>query len=178
MSFFQLYLILLEGTITAFAGMASLPILQEILVSERRLLTDAQIAQAVAISQSTPGPNALYVVCIGYFVGGVSGAIAGWLAMITPSAFIIPLVHFAGRNLDHPRIKSTLQSVVIASAGLILAATIPLARGAFTDWLTIVITAASLLVVLMTRLDTIWIVLGAAALSLSASSFEIVARMP
>jgi hypothetical protein len=45
-----------------------------------------------------------------------------------------PLVHFVGRNLDNPRVKTTLQTIVIASAGLLLAAVISLARDALTDW--------------------------------------------
>jgi chromate transport protein ChrA len=56
--------------------------------------------------------------------------------MTTPALLIIPLVHFVGRKLDNPRVKTILQTVVIASAGLLLAAVIPLARDALTDWLT------------------------------------------
>jgi chromate transporter len=48
--------------------------------------------------------------------------------MSTPALLIIPLVHFVGRRMDHPRVKGVLQTVVIASAGLLLAAAIPLAR--------------------------------------------------
>jgi chromate transporter len=130
MNIFLLYLILLKGTITAFAGLASLPVIQAALVFQYHVLTDQQLNEAVVITRSTPGPVGLYIVSVGYFVAGVPGAIAGWAAMATPALLTIPLVHLVGRRMEHPRVKGVLQTVVIASAGLLLAAAIPLARDA------------------------------------------------
>jgi chromate transporter len=98
--------------------------------------------------------------------------------MITPALLIVPLVHFVGREMEHPRVKSILQTVVVASAGLLLAAAIPLARDALTDPLTVAIAAASLALLLTTTIDTLWIILGAALISLSASSLGLLAHMP
>lgn len=172
-----LYLLLLKGTITAFAGLASLPVVQDELVIQRHVLTDAKLNEAVVITRSTPGPVGLYIVSVGYFVAGIPGAVAGWLAMITPALLIIPLIHFLGRRTEHPRIKSVLQTVVIASAGLLLAAAIPLAQNALTDPITIIIAFISLVLLLTTKLDTLWIILGAAILSLSAASFGVLTQV-
>ena len=79
-----LYLLLLKGTVTAFAGLASLPVIQHSLVEQYHVLTNEQLNEAVVITRSTPGPVGLYIVSVGYFAGGIPGAIAGWLAMITP----------------------------------------------------------------------------------------------
>lgn len=177
MNIVLLYLLLLKGTVTAFAGLASLPMIQEALVMQHHVLTDTQLNEAVVITRSTPGPVGLYVVSVGYFVAGVPGAIAGWLAMITPALLIIPLLRFAGRVSEHPRVKSILQAVVIASAGLLLAAAIPLARDALTDPVNIGIALVSLVILLTTELDTLWIILGAAAISLSASSLGILSKV-
>jgi chromate transporter len=171
-----LYFLLLKGTVTAFAGLASLPVIQDALVFHYHVLTDKQLNEAVVITRSTPGPVGLYIVSVGYFVAGVSGAIAGWLAMITPAFLIIPLVHFAGRKIDHPRVKGVLETVVIASAGLLLAASIPLARDALTDPITIGIAIVSLVLLLTTELDTLWIILGAAVISSSGASFGLIGR--
>ena len=166
-----LYLLLLKGTCTAFAGLASLPVIHDTLVTQHGVLTEQQLNQAVVITRSSPGPVGLYIVSVGYFVAGIPGAIAGWLAMITP------LVHFSGRHIDHPRVRSVLQAVVIASAGLLLAASIPLARDALTDPVTVAIAVVSLIILLTTELDTLWIILASAAVSLSASSFGLIARV-
>jgi chromate transporter len=170
MNIFLLYLLLLKGTITAFAGLASLPVIQDALVFQHHVLTEKQLNEAIALSRSTPGPVGLYVVSIGYFAAGLPGAVAGWLAMITPALLIIPLVHFAGRKIEHPRVKSVLQTVVIASSGLLLAAVLPLAREALTDPVTVGIAIVSLMLLLVTELDTLWIILGASLISLSAAA--------
>jgi chromate transporter len=174
MNVFLLYLILLKGTVTAFAGLASLPVIQDALVVQRHVLTNEQLNEAVVITRSSPGLVGLYIVSVGYFAAGLPGAIAGWLAMITPALLVIPLVHFVGRRMDHPRVKSVLQAVVIASAGLLLAASIPLAKEALTGPITIAIAVATLVLMLVTSLDTLWIILGAAIVTLSASSLGLV----
>jgi chromate transporter len=132
-----LYLVLLKGTVTAFAGFASLPVLQDRLVNHYHVLTNEQLNEAVVITRSSPSPVGLYVVSVGYFVAGLRGAIAGSLAMIAPALLVIPLVHFVGRKMEHPRVKAVLQTVVIASAGLLLAAAIPLGQSALTGPVTI-----------------------------------------
>src|SRR5208283_1848628 len=81
MSIFLLYLLLLKGAITAFAGLASLPVIQDALVFQHHVLTDKQLNEAVVINRSTPAPVGLYIVSVGYFVAGAPGAVAGWLAM-------------------------------------------------------------------------------------------------
>ena len=70
-----------------------------------------------------------------------------------------------------------LQTVVVASTGLLLAAALPLARDALTDPVTVGIAAVSLVLLLTTKLDTLWMILGAAVISLSASSLGIIGRV-
>ena len=172
-----LYLLLLKGTVTAFAGLASLPVIQEALVNQYHVLTNEQLNEAVVITRSSPGPVGLYIVSVGYFVAGLPGAVAGWLAMITPSLLIIPLVHFVGRKMEHPKVKSVLQAVIIASAGLLLAAAIPLGRDGLTGPVTIGIALVSFVLLLTTKLDTLWIILGAALVSLSVSSLGVIQQL-
>ena len=97
--------------------------------------------------------------------------------MITPALLVIPLVHLAGRQMQHPRVRSILQTIVIASAGLLLAAAIPLARDALTDPVAVMIAAVSLVVLLTTKLDSLWLILGAAIVSLSASLLGILSKV-
>jgi chromate transporter len=172
-----LYLLLLKATVTAFAGLASLPVIQDTLVTQYHVLTNDQLNDAVVITRSSPGPVGLYVVSVGYFVAGLPGAIAGWLAMITPALLMIPLVHFVGRKMEHPKVKSVLQAVIIASAGLLLAAAIPLGRDGLTGPVTIGIALVSFVLLLTTKLDTLWIILGAALVSLSVSSLGLIQQL-
>ena len=165
MSLVALYFALLKGTATSFAGLASLAVIRDALVVHHRVLTDQALTDAVVITRSTPGPVGLYVVSVGYFVAGIPGAVVGWLAMATPALLVIPLVALVGKRFEHPRVKSVLRCVVLASAGLLLATAIPLGREALTDLFSVVIAAAALVALLRTKIEVAWVILGAAALS-------------
>ncbi|MDQ2947435.1 MAG: chromate transporter [Acidobacteriota bacterium] len=168
MNAFLLYLLLLKATLTSFSGLASLPVLRADLVVHYRVLTDHQLNTAIAAGRMGPGPFGNYVVSVGYFVAGVPGACAGWLAMITPAFLVILLIRFIGRRAEHPRVKAAIRAVLLAGAGLLLSASIPLARDAITGPLPFVIAAISFVVIGFTRIDSIWVILGAALTGLAA----------
>ena len=52
---------------------------------------------------------------------------------------VIGLMHYLGRKADQPRVKSVIQAVVAASAGLILATALPLAHDAILGTVTLAI---------------------------------------
>ena len=78
--------------------------------------------------------------------------------------------------MEHPRVKSILQTVVVASAGLLLAAAIPLARDALTDPLTVAIAVATFIAAAHDKTRHALDYLGSAVISLSASSFGLIAH--
>jgi hypothetical protein len=59
MNIVLLYLLLLKGTVTAFAGLASLPVIQESLVNHHHVLTNEQLNEAVVITRSSPGGRSI-----------------------------------------------------------------------------------------------------------------------
>jgi chromate transporter len=127
MSAFALYLVLLKATATSFAGMGSLPQIRQDLVVTSRAITDEQLSQAVLVGRSTPGPVGAYVVAVGYFAGGLTGALAGMLAMITPAVAAIPLLMLMQRWRHVPRVRAAVDAVVIASAVLLVVSVIRMA---------------------------------------------------
>ena len=161
-----LYFLLLKATLTSFSGLASLPMIRSDFVVHYHLLTDRQLNTAVAAGRLGPGPLGIYVVSVGYLVAGVPGACAGWLAMITPAFLIIPMLRFLGKRAEHRRVKSITRTVLLAGAGLMAAAAAPLARDAVTGPITLLIVIASFLLIAITRIDTLWIMLGAALVGL------------
>jgi chromate transporter len=130
MAIVTLYLLLLKATMTSFSGMASLPQIRQDLVETHRLLTDDQLSQAVLVGRASPGPMGAYVVGVGYLAAGPPGAIAGWLAMITPALIAIPLLATVTRWLHLPRMRSLVDAVVIAGATLLVPSGVQLARDA------------------------------------------------
>ena len=167
MNFVLVYLLLLKATLSSFSGLAALPIVRHDFVAERHLLTDRQLNTALLVGRSTPGPKGLYLVAVGYFADGIPGAVAGWLAVVTPAILVIPLLLFARRRLDDPRVKRALRAVVIGSAGVSLSATLPLSADALQNPPLYVIAAVSLALLVFTAWDTLWVMLGAAAASLA-----------
>lgn len=162
MNIILLYLVLLKATMTSFSGLSSLPIIHADLVMKHHILTERQLNTAVAAGRSGPGPIGLYVVAVGYAAAGVPGAIAGWLAMVTPAFVILPLLRYASDRADDPRLKRMIRAILLASAGLLLSATIPLGRETLQHWLTIGIAMISFAVTAGTRIDSAWIILSSA----------------
>jgi chromate transporter len=168
MNLLLLYLLLLKATATSFSGLTSLPVVRHDLVENRRVLTDRQLNAAVAAGRTAPGPNGLYIVSVGYFVAGIPGAIVGCLAVMTPAFLIIPMLRYLGARADRPAVKSAIQAVMFAAAGLVISATVPLAKDALTGPLTVAIALGSFLFLVLTGKDTFWVILGSAVVGLAA----------
>ncbi len=166
MNLFLLYILLVKATATSFSGLASLPVVRQDLVVNQHVLTDRQLSAAVAAGRTSPGPNGLYLVSVGYFVAGIPGACVGCLAMITPAFLIIPIMRYLGARASRPAVRSAIQCATLAAAGLILAATAPLARDSLVGLLTIGIAIASFLFLVLTRRDTLWVILAAALMGI------------
>lgn len=131
MNVILVYLLLLKATATSFAGMGSLPQIRQDFVETYGLVSGEQLGQAVIIGSSTPGPVGAYVVAVGYLAAGWPGAVAGWLAMVTPAILVIPLLLTVRRWLHLPRVRAAVDAVVVASAVLLVATGVRLAIDGF-----------------------------------------------
>lgn len=169
MNLILLYLLMLKATVTTLNGPMSLPILRDELVVKQHVITDRELSAAVTAAQSSPGPMGIYVVSVGYFVAGVPGAAAGFLALVTPAFLAIPLIRWIGRRLEGPRARRTLDAAVLASAGLILTSAVPLARASIHHWSYGLIAAAACLLVALTRIPTVLIIAGAGCIGALSS---------
>jgi chromate transporter len=121
------YLLLLKATITSFAGMGSLPQIREDFVETYHLVTADQLSEAVLIGRATPGPMGAYVVAVGYQAAGSGGAVAGWLALITPAFAALPLLVTVQRWLHLPRVRALVDAVVVAGATMLVPSGLQLA---------------------------------------------------
>lgn len=167
MKLLVLYLLLLKASATSFSGMSSLPVLREDLVVRHEMLTDRELNLAVTAGRSGPGPNGLYVVSVGYLVAGIPGACAGWLAMVTPAFLVIPLVRVLGARSEHRRLRSAIRASSAASAGLMIAATLPLAREALADAFLATIAGASFVLFAFTAIESVWVIVASALIGLA-----------
>jgi chromate transporter len=94
----------------------------------------------------------LFIGSVGYFVAGTPGGIAGGAAMVTPCIADCSTRVFGGPTTRKSPQQKNFATVVIAGAGLLLAAVISPARDALTASPTIAIAEATVLVMLVSEL--------------------------
>jgi chromate transporter len=170
-NFFLLYFLFVKATFTSFSGLASLPMVRSDFVMERHLLTDRELNIAVAAGRTSPGPYGIYLVGVGYHAAGIQGAIAAVLAVMTPAFLVIPLLRWASKYAHHKRVQGAIQGVLLASAGLLVAASVPLAQDAITGPLAALFVAASFLLLVFTKVDSSWVMGGAIVAGIVISLF-------
>jgi chromate transporter len=169
MNLLILYLLLLKASLTSFSGLGSLPMVRNDFVVERHVLTDRQLNMAVVAGRTGPGPYGLYLVCVAYLAGGVPGACMGFLALITPAFLVIPLMRWIGARAEIPRIRSAIRGLLLASAGLLVSSSVPLTQDAFTGVFSTLLIVASFALLTFTRIDSAWLILGAAGAGIASS---------
>jgi chromate transporter len=160
----QLALIFLKvGSILFGSGYVLLAFLRPDLVERTRWLTDAQLLDAIAVGQFTPGPVLTTATFVGYLMAGGPGAIVATVAIFVPSFVFValssPLI---------PRLRRSswaagfLDGANAASVALMAVVTWELGRAAIVDWMTAGLAAASAILLLSTRLNSAWLVAGGA----------------
>ena len=119
------------GLFTIGGGMATVPFLYK-MSTATSWFSHNDVANMIAVSESTPGPIGVNMATyIGFVTGmeqyGIFGAILGsiiaTLGLITPSVIIILLIAIFLKNFkDNPYVKNAFYGLRPASAGLITAA--------------------------------------------------------
>lgn len=93
MTFLRLFLEFFKtGLFAVGGGMATLPFLYDI-SDKTGWYTHAQLADMVAVSESTPGPIGINMATyVGFTTAGVPGALCATLGIVTPAIIIILLI--------------------------------------------------------------------------------------
>jgi chromate transporter len=168
MSAVGLYWVFLRAILLSFSGFATVPLLRDALVLHRGVLSDAQLNDAIAISQASPGPLGMYVVAVGYFVSGLSGAFAGALALATPAPLAIPIARLLLRR-ESRLVQGGCAGIVVAACGLMLATGLQLAAAAAPTRLDLAAVIIAAVIIAATRIKPIWIIVAGAALGLAGA---------
>ena len=136
---------------------ATIPEMHRVAVDVNHWLTDAQFADMFAIAQFSPGPNVLIVTLIGYQVAGLAGAAVTTFAMCGPAGVLAYfLANFFHRS-SHSFWPSIIQaSFVPVSIGLMAAGGYVLAVTVDTSLAATLVTFATALVAVGTRINPLW----------------------
>lgn len=112
------------GLFAVGGGLATLPFITDMSNAHPDWFTKADIANMVAVSESTPGPIGINMATyVGYHMFGVPGAILTTLSLILPSFIIIViLVGLMDRYSQNRIVKAVFAGLRPAAIGLIAAA--------------------------------------------------------
>lgn len=127
--FFEFFKI---GLFTFGGGYAMLPLITDAAVSNG-WMTDEQLLNFIAVSESTPGPFAVNIATyIGKTVAGVGGSALATLGVVLPSFIIIVIVAaFFMKFKESGIIKGLMSGLRPTAVGLIFAAVFSLAAVQF-----------------------------------------------
>lgn len=171
-SLWSLFLFFLKiGAVLFGSGYVLLAFLRADLVERWRWLSDAQLLDAIAVGQVTPGPVFTTATFIGYILAGPLGAIVSTLGIFLPAFLFValsgPLVPFLRRSAIA---RAFLDGLNVASLALMAVVTWQLGTSALLDWVTVALAIASAILLLRFQVNSVWLVLGGAIIGLLAFS--------
>lgn len=111
------------GLFAVGGGMATLPFLYD-MADRTDWFTRAELANMVAVSESTPGPIGVNMATyVGYLNGGIPGAVVATLGLVTPSIIVILLVAaFLKSFRDNRYVNAAFYGLRPASTAMVAAA--------------------------------------------------------
>lgn len=162
MKYLDLFITFFKIGLTTFGGgYAIIPQIKETLVDKRKLLTDEEMVDMIAISNATPGVISVNLATfVGYRIGKILGATIATLALIIPSIIIITLI--AMFFMEFMKIKAVnyaFWGLRIGVIALILRASISLAKKMKYDIFSILVIIAVLILTVFTSMSAILILI-------------------
>ena len=149
------------GAVLFGSGYVLLAFLRADLVERWHWLTEAQLLDAVAVGQLTPGPVFTTATFIGYVLAGAKGAAVATAGIFLPAFVFVALSGPLVPRIRRSRIAGAfLDGVNAASLALMAAVTSQLGRAAIVDVPTALLAVASAAVLFRFRPNSAWLVLG------------------
>lgn len=160
------------GSVLFGSGYVLLAFLRADLVARLHWLTEAQLIDAIAVGQLTPGPVFTTATFIGYILAGPNGALVATFGIFLPAFVFVAL---SGPLV--PRLRASknaaafLDGVNVASLALMAVVTVQLARAAVVDLPTLLLAAAAAVLLVRFKMSSTWLVLAGAAAGFALHHF-------
>lgn len=166
MEFLQfLWVLFYINLFTIGGGFVMIPLLQREIVDHYHWLTNKEFIDAIAIGQLTPGPLTIMNAFIGYKIFGVWGSIGAVVSTYLPSIIIVTIVsHYYVQFRNSWLVNASFQGIRPAVMGLLAAVAVTIGRESLSDIPTILIAVSSFSVIVFTKIDPTFIILGAGIL--------------
>lgn len=156
------------GAFTFGGGYAMLPLIEKEVVENQHWISDEEILDIVAISQSTPGPLAINAATfIGYRVAGAAGSVLATLGSVLPSLVIISIIsYFFTQFRENMWVSYAFLGIRAGVVALMVNAMIKLSKGLKKDAFNISVVCVAAVLVGVLELNAIYVLIAAAAVGL------------
>jgi len=157
------------GSVLFGSGYVLLAFLRTNLVERLHWLSEAQLIDAVAAGQITPGPVFTTATFVGYVLAGPSGALAATAGIFLPAFVFVALSGPLVPKLRASRAAGAfLDGVNVASLALMAVVTVQLGRAAIVDAWTGALALGAAVVLLRFKVSSTWLIAAGAAMGLGA----------
>jgi len=151
------------GAVVFGSGYVLLAFLQADMVDRLHWLTEAQILDAVAVGQVTPGPVFTTATFIGYVIARGWGAVLATVGIFLPGFVLVALTRpLVVRVRRSPIAGAFLDGVNVSALALMAVVTVRLARSALVDGPTILLAVGGAGALSRFKVNTTWLVAGGA----------------
>jgi chromate transporter len=165
------------GSVLFGSGYVLLAFLRADLVERLGWLTEAQLIDAIAIGQVTPGPVFTTATFIGYVLAGPSGALIATAGIFLPAFIFVALSGpLVPKLRASPAAGAFLDGVNVASLALMAVVTLQLGRTALVDVPTALLAVGASALLVRFKLNATWLVLGGAVVGFAAHALGLGAQ--
>jgi len=160
------------GALLFGSGYVLLAVLRADLVVRLHWLTDAQLLDAIAVSQATPGPFFTVATFVGYLLGGWKGAGLATMGMFLPAfVYVGVTARFLPKLRKSPLAGAFLDGVNASAVALMGFVGWQFARAALVNVPAVVLAIVSLVLVFRYKVNSAWLVLGGAVAGILLRAF-------
>lgn len=123
------------GLFSVGGGMATVPFLYDMSVRHPDWFSASQLADMIAVSESTPGPIGVNMATyVGFTVSGILGSIIATLGLITPDILVILIISsFLNKFRNNRYVDSAFYGIRPCSVALITVAGLLVAKITFLN---------------------------------------------
>jgi len=161
------------GAFTFGGGYAMIPLIQREVVEEKKWITDDDILEIIAISESTPGPIAINsATFIGYRICGFWGSFFATLGVVLPSFVIILLISFVLKEFqDLKAVQYAFEGIRAGVLALLIKALVGMYKKSPKNLVSYIVIVASFLVAAFVDISVLWVIIGCAVFGLVTSMY-------
>jgi chromate transporter len=157
------FLLFLKASLFSTGGFSNLPSLHQDLLANG-WAKEVYFGQSIAIGQISPGPNGLWVICLGYLTYGYLGALFALIAITLPALLVLVVAQGYSHVEQHVRVQGAMYGVSLAVIGLLLTVVCTIFNQPGVDWKGLLIAVGAFGLALSRKIN-ILAILGIAGLA-------------